>query len=81
MQLDFSSNVATFVTLWQTVLLKSSGQTFGADCTMTVAQTFNRVTDKKSNSLLIYLIKGVVMYTEKMASIKTNEGEKMIIKI
>jgi hypothetical protein len=47
---------------------------------MTDAQTFNRVADKKSNLLLIYWIKDMVIYTEKMALIKQSEGEEMIIK-
>ncbi len=33
-----------------------------------------------SSLLLIYWIKDTVIYTEKMASIKQSEGEKMIIK-
>ncbi len=49
-----------------------------ASCTTTDAQTFNRVTDEKSSSLLIYWIKDMVNYTEKMASIK--QSDKIIIK-
>ncbi len=40
----------------------------------TIALTFRITTNKKSSTLLIYWIKGTVIYTEKMASI-INENE------
>ncbi len=51
---------------------QSSGQNLEQAVLPTDAQTFNRLTtEKKSSSILIYFIESKVIYTEKMALIKT----------
>ncbi len=45
-----------------------------------VAQTFNRVTDKKSSSILIIKSKPKLFIQKSMALIKLNESEILVIK-